>query len=649
MVDMLHIQDYMRKSLESDMKRRNVSVSGENLQDALKQASIELALPIRKIEYEVLDAGNKGIPGINKKPCRILAYPACAVSETAYTENNEQHAALHEELVPSINGKISIRRDPRGIIMKVTKPAEGGKQATEKDALNALKQKKIHNADLSLVGKLVKKADDIPVKIADFDHDPAQDAGMIVDIQNQEMTAAIVISRPGPKGTDPSYDAIMSFLRFQNVTSGFLDDVIHDLAENPVYDRPICIARGKKARHGKDGKIDFTFQVQGEAVRLKEIDGKVDFKNLGKINNVVSGQVLANLIEPEIGEDGETVTGRLFVANSGNPVQLNVGKHVRLSDDGLSALAETNGQVLLINGKISVEPVYVVNNGVNLKTGNILFLGTVIIAGTVEDGFSVKAAGNIEITGSVGKCTLDAEGDIIIRQGMNGREEGKITAGGNIYAKFIQNTNVVTSGMVIVSDGIINCKVSSNRKILCKGKRASIVGGNLRAFEEINAKTLGSVASIETVLEVGFDPQSKEKLDAFVVEEKEINGVLDGITKNILLLERMLRSQKKLSPEHRERYTELKEQKNSILNRLDDITEERERIHIHLNDLKTIGKISASGVIYPGVKVAIKDAALEVRREFKQVTFVNDDNVIKVTKYEDIEEDISVARIVKLR
>ncbi|MGI9256836.1 MAG: FapA family protein [Salinispira sp.] len=648
MVDLLHIQDYMRRSLEGDMKRRNVSVSGENLQDALKQASIELALPLRKIEYEVLDAGHKGALGIHKKPCRILAYPAFVMSEAA-AEDDEQHAVQIEELVSSINGKISIRRDSRGIIMKVTKPCEGGKSATEKDALNVLKQKNIHNADLSLVGKLVKKADDMSVKIADFDHDSAQDASMIADIQDMEMKATILISHPGPKGADPSYDAIMSFLRFQNVTSGFLDNVIHDLAENPVYDCPICIARGKKARHGKDGRIDLKFQVQSDAVRLREIDGKVDFKNLGKINNVVSGQVLANLIEPEIGEDGKTVTGRLFPANHGNPVQLNVGKHVRLSDDGLSAIAEINGQVLCINGKISVEAVYIVNNSVNLKTGNIMFLGTVIIAGTVEDGFSVKAAGNIEITGSVGKCTLDAEGDIVIRQGMNGREEGKITANGNIYAKFIQNTNVVTSGMVIVSDGIINSKVSSDRKILCKGKRASIVGGNLRASEEINAKTLGSIANIETVLEVGFDPQSKEKLDAFVVEEKEINGVLDGITKNILLLERMLRSQKKLSPEHRDRYTELKEQKNSILNRLDDIAEERERIHIHLNDLKTAGKISASGVVHPGVKVAIKDATLEVRREFKQVTFVNEDNVIKVTKYEEIEEDISMVRIVKQR
>jgi uncharacterized protein (DUF342 family) len=32
----------------------------------------------------------------------------------------------------------------------------------------------------------------------------------------------------------------------------------------------------------------------------------------------------------------------------------------------------------------------------------------------VEDGFSVKAAGNNEVKGTVAKAELDAEGDIII-------------------------------------------------------------------------------------------------------------------------------------------------------------------------------------------------------------------------------------------
>ena len=76
-----------------------------------------------------------------------------------------------------------------------------------------------------------------------------------------------------------------------------------------------------------------------------------------------------------------------------------------------------------------MEPVYTIEGDVNLKTGNVLFLGTVFVKGNVEDGFSVKAAGNIEIMGSVGKCLLDAEGDIIVHQGIAGKTEGRVRAG----------------------------------------------------------------------------------------------------------------------------------------------------------------------------------------------------------------------------
>ena len=45
-------------------------------------------------------------------------------------------------------------------------------------------------------------------------------------------------------------------------------------------------------------------------------------------------------------------------AAKGKDCELLVGKNVKLSDDGFTALAEINGQVLLLAGKINVEPIY---------------------------------------------------------------------------------------------------------------------------------------------------------------------------------------------------------------------------------------------------------------------------------------------------
>ena len=224
-----------------------------------------------------------------------------------------------------------------------------------------------------------------------------------------------------------------------------------------------------------------------------------------------------------------------------------MGKNTRLAEDGLTIIAETNGQVLILNNKINVEPVLNIEGDVSLKTGNIMFLGTVFISGSVDDGFSVKASGNIEVKGTVGRSELDAEGDIVVSQGITGKGDGYIRSGKSIWSKFIENTRVEAGEFVIVTDGIINSQVSANRKILCQGKRAAIIGGNLSASEEIHAKTLGSIGGgSETILNVGFDPRSKERLDTLTLNMQRAEKELEDVQLNFNTLSAMKKTKKRL-------------------------------------------------------------------------------------------------------
>ncbi len=642
MVGLKQIRDYLQQRLDADKKQRYVNVSGDNLQDALKQASIELSTSIKKIEYEILDPGSGGMMGVGKKPCCILAYPANSRVLEKDESLVEDSFDINFEMDGHQAGRIFIRKNVDSVLMKISVPEGDGPRVNERMALNALNEKNVVSFDKLMVSKLVKKADNMWVKIADLRHDPTQDAQLSIKIQDMEMSAYLTISPAGERGADPDKDFIMSFLQKYGIVHGYIEDIIADLADNPVYSRPVLVAEGSKPKNGENGKVLYNFEIQTDSIRLKEIDGKVDFKELNNINNVVAGQVLAKVIKPTAAEPGQSVTGKFIPAEPGEPCQMEVGNNVRLSDDELTAISEINGQVIIVAGKMSVEPVYVVNSGVDLQTGNILFLGTVIVNGNVEDGFSVKAAGNIEITGSVGKCEIDAEGDVIIRQGMNGRESGLIHSGGNVYAKFIQNTHVESVGMVVVSNGIINSNVSSDKKILCKGKRASIVGGNLRAVEEINAKTLGSVANMKTILEVGFDPKSKEKFDLLQKEEREISERLDELSKDVNRIEQAIKLKRKLPKDRMQKYKIFKTEQMDLQTRVDEIEDEKAEVHSYLAELKANGKVSASAMVFPGVKVSIKDATLEVRNEFKAVTFVNENGMVKVSKYEEIEDDISM-------
>jgi uncharacterized protein (DUF342 family) len=277
---------------------------------------------------------------------------------------------------------------------------------------------------------------------------------------------------------------------------------------------------------------------------------------------------------------------------------------------------------------------------VGLKTGNIIFLGTVIVKGNVEDGYSVKAAGNIEVNGAVEKAELDAEGDIIVHQGVAGKGGGVIRSGRSIWARFIENTRVEAGNMVVVSDGIINSRVSAFRRIICQGKRASVVGGRLRATEEINAQSIGSPTSgTETICEVGFDPKSKEKLETLAKQSEEMEKQLEEVKLNIQTLINLKKQRKSLPEEKEENLKELMDKRQELSTQLLKNKTQSQKIREFLNEIKVRGKVSVSAKVYPGARIVIREAEENVRNEYKAVTFILEDGLVRVTKYEEPGEE----------
>jgi hypothetical protein len=225
-----------------------------------------------------------------------------------------------------------------------------------------------------------------------------------------------------------------------------------------------------------------------------------------------------------------------------------------------------------------------------------------------------------------------------------GKSEGVVRCGGSLWSKFIENVRVESGGLVVVSDGIINSEVYANRKVICKGKRASIVGGKVRAAEEIDAKTLGSVAGMETLLEVGYDPKSRERYNELSSKVEEEEKELEEITRNLKTIANLRKQQKEVSEDKVKSAKEMQNRRNEIVSSLEDEKKELENLDEYLSQLKIAGKISASGTVYPGVKIYIKDASLDVRSEFRNVTFISEASTVKVTKYEESEEDITINR-----
>lgn len=646
MVTLEQLKDYMRQRAEEDRVIRSVTVGAATLEEALAQAAVELGVPNSRVEFDVVQKGTPGLMGFGRKSWTILAYEAAKKVKKAAQEQEGFLPDLDETGASDsviIDSQIYVRMWSDGVYLKVTPAQGGGSPTTEEAALEALHSRGVREINRQVVKGAVKLCTGTYGKVGEYNHNPANDTLINVGVEDSEMRGTVTLTSPGMGGGDVSRQDIEVMLRNSGVVHGWDDAAIDNLVDEPVYGQRVPVAFGTKPVNGNDARIAYFFDTSVK-IKPREIEGKVDFKELNTIRNVIKGEELAKKEPAQKGVPGRTVTGRILSAKDGRDVAFDLGNNVQLSKDGLRVMSTADGQVMLLQGRITVETVMIIAGDVDTSVGNINFLGSVIVKGSVSDGFTVKAVGNIEVMGNVGKAILETHADVIVHQGINGGGEGRVNAGQSIWSKFIQNATCEAGLYVIVSDGILHSRVVSGKKILCKGKRAKIVGGYLRASEEINASSLGAVGSGETILEVGIDPKVKEKMVLLNNEVEALNKEFNTINLNLQSLLKQERVIKILPPDKAALKKSLGAKATAVKAQLTKAVDSLEKQRKDVEDLQASGKISSSGLVYPGAKVIIKDVELDIIREYSSVTFVRDGNLIRPVKYEEIEEEEVVKR-----
>lgn len=646
MVTLENIRKDLGALLEIDKDLKVVEVHADTLDEALADAAVQLDTKLNLIDYEVVEKGFDGFLGISKKPWTIQAYLNEAALARHIKEKAEKAAGVvseeNGEQVVTKDGIFYVRHFGDNIFLKVDLPVGGGKPVDINDVYSEIHRSDTVKAEDSRIKQLVKNGSDGEYKeVGLYNHIIANDAMLIIDIAKDEMSATATVNAPAMSGADVSKDMFVNSLRTQGVVIDIDDTLIKQFIDNPIYNVPTVICKAPQPHDGADAHIEYNFETDRTKIKAQESEtGQINFKELNIVQNVVQGQPLAKKIPAERGKAGKTLFGRYIEAKNGKDINMPLGQNVEVDKDGVTIIASANGQVLLIGDKIHVEPIMEVP-AVNIKTGNITFLGTVRCKGNVEDGFDVKASGNIEINGSVGRCKIESEGNIIVGQGVMGRDEGELTAGGTIWAKFIQNTKVTAGEHVIVSDSIMNSEVTAMKKIILRGKRAQITGGHLFATEEVYAKNIGSAGGgTETIIEVGVDPKLKKRLTNLIEMQNTNVKELDEIELNIQTLENLKSVRKSIPKDKEESLQKFCARRDEILNENVEYTKEIEEIQGRLAELRAVGKVCAQGTVYPGVKIFVRDEKDEVRQEVKSVTFYYEAGFVRRGKYEPMAEPV---------
>ncbi len=619
-----------------DESSNEVEVVAFSIREALEIASKELNTEVFNLEYEILEPGNSGFMGIiGRKPYRVIVRKIGSLSLKPSFEN-------HREEILSIDGKFFIANTDEGVFLKVLPPQGNGRYVTYNDIVQELRAREIQNFDESKIRKEVQSPSSTSVLIAPVQNTlPEEDSKPHIEILPDESRVFLTFSKPSLRGKVPSVSEINRLLKENGVVYGVNNENIEKAIYEGMFGIPVEVATWTPPEPGKDAKINYYVSLGNKSLfEVAFQKDNIDFHKIASIENVVKGQVLASKDPPTRGIPGKTVRGKIIPTTDGKDVSLQsiAGKNVEVSADGLELIAKEHGQVVFKQEKIHVEPVLEIQSDVSTETGDIDFVGNVVVKGSVRDTFKVKAGGNIDIWGTVEKAEVIGDGNIIVRTGIQGKELGKVIAGGDLIAKFIERANVKAGGNVIALEYIMHSNVSSKSRVMCFGRKASIVGGSVKALYEVSAKQIGAESWVETMIEVGSDPDLQEKYNELIKRREELSSKISEIKKELNIFQQMIQNFGRIPPDKEERYNTMTAMLKEYSQELEAIEKELKEINEKLGSAAIEARVSVSDICYPNVKIKIKDALYTCREQYKFVTFKLDNRSIIAVPYEESQE-----------
>jgi uncharacterized protein len=532
----------------------------------------------------------------------------------------------NSSFLPVNEGFFELKFQENGVFLIVYPPVGEGKKVEVRDVIEKLNHKLVRNFSKEVLEVAVLKADKMPTKIAEFQDELKLDSTASIVISPDKMKAYITLTTPDG-GRALNYDEILDTLSKHGIVYGINKTTLNTIAKYPVFGEMVCIAEGTPSTNGQNGKVEFYFNISKERKPTILDDGRVDFRELNLIESVRSGQKLCSLVAPSPGIKGKTVIGTDVPALDGKPASIPRGRNVEAVEDGQSLISNIDGQVNFTEGKVNVFANYEVLADVDNSTGNIYFVGNVTVRGNVLSGFLIEAGGNVEVWGVVEGAVIKAGGDIILRRGMQGQGKGTLVSGGDIIARYIENSNIEAK-KDIKSETIMHSNVKCGNKLELAGRKGLLVGGTCKVGKEVVAKVIGSHMATVTDIEVGVDPTIRGRYRGIKEEIASIESDLKKAEQAITLLKK-LEIAGLLTPEKQELMVKSVRTKVFFSNKINELQEELTELEAKLQQ-EAYGKIRVHSYIYPGTKVAIGTCLMFVKENLQYCTLYRDGADIKI-------------------
>ena len=510
------------------------------------------------------------------------------------------------------------------------------------DMRQILRESGVANYDVPLLARTVREASGEAQKIADpvkvsleqldkVGTDDAESglagiagaeeefARIIVDISRDKMKATVRYdTKHGTKM--PTIDMVIDAVKAMNITYGIDEE---NIKENFSRLKPYVAAEGLLPVAGDNAYIDRKFDLSEKGRPVMNEYDRVDYKNLNLFVLVKANETLAIRIPQTKGKPGKNIFGETVPAQNGRPIPMPAGKNTKVIGEN-QLVAAINGQIVDTGNKISVDPRLEIQSSVGVGTGNIDFDGTVTIMGDVNQGFFVKATGDIEIRGSINGAEVIGR-NIVVGGGLTGAERGKIQSQENVTIAFVENAIIEAGGDINIMKFALHSTLRAGRRITLEGKQGQLTGGIATAGEEVIARYIGNNANVVTRVAVGIDPNLQKEYHEVCKNYKEGRKKLLHITQTLNTLSKI--DINTLPQSRVDQINALTRSQFPIAGQLKRDEKKIKELEEKLAEMRN-GKVRADDTIFPGVRLSINNTVKNVQEVYHHCTMYLDNGEV---------------------
>jgi len=351
-------------------------------------------------------------------------------------------------------------------------------------------------------------------------------------VTSDKMKATLAVHPPLKEGRSLIKEDLDQLLAEAGIVYGLDEEKVAGakqyIRQGLIEFHSVSIATGQECGASQDAFLKFLIEIGPIAGKLMK-DGSIDFRERRVMVPVSEGELLAVKIPANPGTAGVNVFGEKIEAKLGKDIAVKTSGDVAFDPETNEVRATAGGVLSVVRDNIiNVSSRKKIDSDIDFGTGNVESKNCLVIRGSVQPGFLVKADGDIEIGGTVSSATIESLANIVIKGGITGQKT-RIAADGDVDILFIEQGRIDCGGNCVVRKQAYYSVIHAGGDIRCRVE-STVVGSEMVAAGSMTFGDVGSEKANPLLLAAGVIP---ERLDKYREMKKSLSDMQDDIIQQL--------------------------------------------------------------------------------------------------------------------